>query len=51
MFINVSLPEIYYSMKWIGDLDMKNNIFLDTVTIVFCFDFLKKKPVIDELNQ
>ena len=39
-------------MKWIGDLDMKNNIFLDTVTIVFCFiDFFKKKPVIDELNQ
>ena len=38
-------------MKWIGDLDMKNNIFLDTVTIVFCFVFSLKKPVMDELNQ
>ena len=27
MFIKVSLPEIFYLMKWVGDLDMEKTFF------------------------
>ena len=31
MLINVSLPYLYYVIKWIGDLNMEKNILLDTI--------------------
>ena len=42
IFINTSLPEIYYLMKWIEG----KNILLDTIYVFF---FLK--TVMDDLNQ
>ena len=35
MFINASLPQIHYLMKRIADWDLKKNILLDTIYIVF----------------
>ena len=34
MFINASVPETYYLMKWQGDSDMQKEVLLDTTDIV-----------------
>ena len=43
MFVNASLPEVYYLLKWIGDSNMKKKPTFSEITFI-------PFPYTDDLN-